>query len=35
MTEDLDIVLRFAGDHDRLLETVAGIRESLGWTTAA
>ena len=25
------MVLRFAGDHDRLLETMAGIRESLGW----
>lgn len=28
------IVLRFAGDHDRLLETMAEIRESLGWATA-
>ena len=28
------IVLRFVGDHDRLLETVAGIRESLGWAAA-
>ena len=29
------IVLRFVGDHDRLLETAAGIRESLGWAAAA
>ena len=29
------IVLRFVGDHHRPLETVAGIREALGWATAA
>ena len=29
------MVLRFAGDHDRLLETMVGIRESLGWATAS
>ena len=25
------MVLRFAGDHDRLLETMMGVRETLGW----
>jgi alkanesulfonate monooxygenase SsuD/methylene tetrahydromethanopterin reductase-like flavin-dependent oxidoreductase (luciferase family) len=29
------MVLRFAGDHDRLLETMIGIRESLGWASAS
>ena len=28
------MVLRFAGDHDRLLETMIGVRESLGWAAA-